>query len=88
MINLTQTMFVIENSDNFLLPFFKDNMDDFSLLSTICYPTYTNTLIHSFGSGMVIYWFGYVDELDNNRNRGIVLHDKFPDRIITLDELL
>eukprot|EP00112_Aurelia_sp_Birch-Aquarium-sp1_P001616 Seg1174.6 transcript_id=Seg1174.6/GoldUCD/mRNA.D3Y31 product="putative protein C15orf41-like" protein_id=Seg1174.6/GoldUCD/D3Y31 len=46
--------------------------------------SYTNR----FGSGMVIYWFGYIDELDNNRNRGIVLHDKFPDRIITLDELL
>ena len=88
MINLTQAKFVMENSDNFQWPFFKDNMHDSSLLSSICYPTNTNTLIHSFGSGMVIYWFGYVDELDNNRNRGIVLHDKFPDRIITLDELL
>jgi len=48
------------------------------------YWSYTNR----FGSGMVIYWFGFIDELDNNKNRGIILYDKLPDEITTLDMLL
>ncbi|CAH1791558.1 unnamed protein product, partial [Owenia fusiformis] len=31
-----------------------------------------------FGPGMVIYWFGFIDELDCNRNKGIILMDHFP----------
>ena len=41
-----------------------------------------------FGPGMVIYWFGFIDELDCNRERGIILKDDFPTDIITLDSLL
>ena len=37
---------------------------------------------------MVIYWFGFIDELDINRSRGIILEDKFPEEIVTLDMLL
>lgn len=45
-------------------------------------------LLCRFGSGIVIYWFGYIDAIDINRNRGIMMHDKFPDQILTLDLLL
>ncbi|XP_078000917.1 CDAN1-interacting nuclease 1-like [Glandiceps talaboti] len=41
-----------------------------------------------FGPGMVIYWFGYIDELDVHRNRGILLKDDFPDDIVTLHDTL
>jgi len=34
-----------------------------------------------FGPGLVIYWFGYIKQLDNNVDRGIVLMDRFPDNI-------
>ena len=44
--------------------------------------------IHRFGPGMVIYWFGFIDELDCNRERGIILKDDFPTDIITLESLL
>jgi hypothetical protein len=37
-----------------------------------------------FGSGLVIYWFGFIDELDVNRDKGIMLLDCFPDNIVTL----
>lgn len=32
-----------------------------------------------FGSGLVIYWFGYIKQLDSNSEAGIVLTDRFPD---------
>jgi len=35
--------------------------------------------LNRFGSGMVIYWFGYVGHLDSNRSAGIMLSDSFPD---------
>ncbi|KAL5009228.1 hypothetical protein ScPMuIL_014809 [Solemya velum] len=38
-----------------------------------------------FGPGMVIYWFGFIDELDNNTEKGIILRDSFPQNIVTLD---
>ena len=31
-----------------------------------------------FGPGMVIYWFGFIDELDVNQEKGIILRDCFP----------
>lgn len=37
-----------------------------------------------FGSGMVIYWFGYIEELDTNRGKGIMLQESFPIADITL----
>ncbi|XP_020632718.1 uncharacterized protein C15orf41 homolog isoform X2 [Orbicella faveolata] len=41
-----------------------------------------------FGPGMVIYWFGFIDELDCNRERGIILKEDFPTDIVTLESLL
>lgn len=41
-----------------------------------------------FGPGMVIYWFGYIDEVDCIRDRGIILKDDFPADIVTLESLL
>uniref|UniRef100_A0A8C5QXV3 CDAN1-interacting nuclease 1 n=1 Tax=Leptobrachium leishanense TaxID=445787 RepID=A0A8C5QXV3_9ANUR len=37
-----------------------------------------------FGPGLVIYWHGFIEELDCNRERGILLKDEFPDNIVTL----
>ncbi|WAR19185.1 CDIN1-like protein [Mya arenaria] len=39
----------------------------------------------SFGPGMVIYWFGFIDELDVNQDKGIILRDHFPDHIVKMD---
>lgn len=41
-----------------------------------------------FGPGMVIYWFGFIDELDCNRDQGIILCDGFPSNLITLTSLV
>ena len=38
-----------------------------------------------FGPGMVIYWFGFIDELDINQDKGIILRDHFPEEIIKMD---
>ena len=46
--------------------------------------SYTNR----FGPGLVIYWFGFIDELDINLERGVMLKDEFPSNIITLESLL
>ncbi|KAI1895299.1 hypothetical protein AGOR_G00104860 [Albula goreensis] len=37
-----------------------------------------------FGPGLVIYWHGFIEELDCNRDRGILLGDGFPSDIVTL----
>jgi len=34
-----------------------------------------------FGPGLVIYWFGYIKQLDNNGEAGISLTDRFPENI-------
>ncbi|XP_046848945.1 CDAN1-interacting nuclease 1-like [Xenia sp. Carnegie-2017] len=41
-----------------------------------------------FGPGMVIYWFGYIDELDCHKDKGILLADCFPSSIVTLTSLV
>ncbi|XP_074647928.1 CDAN1-interacting nuclease 1-like [Tubulanus polymorphus] len=38
-----------------------------------------------FGPGMVIYWFGFIDELDSNRDKGILLKDNFPESITKMN---
>lgn len=40
-----------------------------------------------YGPGMVIYWFGFIDELDDNRDRGIIVSDHFPTDIQLCDPL-
>lgn len=37
-----------------------------------------------FGPGLVIYWYGFIGELDCQRDRGILLKDHFPTDIVTL----
>lgn len=37
-----------------------------------------------FGPGLVIYWYGFISELDCQRDRGILLKDSFPTDIVTL----
>ncbi|XP_061074328.1 CDAN1-interacting nuclease 1 isoform X1 [Conger conger] len=37
-----------------------------------------------FGPGLVIYWHGFIEELDCNRDRGILLGDRFPSDVVTL----
>ncbi|XP_008015302.1 CDAN1-interacting nuclease 1 isoform X2 [Chlorocebus sabaeus] len=37
-----------------------------------------------FGPGLVIYWYGFIQELDCNRERGILLKACFPTNIVTL----
>lgn len=37
-----------------------------------------------FGPGLVIYWYGFISELDCQRDRGILLKDCFPADIVTL----
>ena len=40
-----------------------------------------------FGPGMVIYWFGFIEELDVHRDKGIILRDSFPENIVRLNPL-
>ena len=42
-------------------------------------------VIFRFGPGMVIYWFGFIDELDVNQEKGIILRDCFPENIVKMD---
>lgn len=46
--------------------------------------SYTNR----FGPGLVIYWFGFINELNVNVERGLTLSDCFPTDVITLESLL
>ena len=38
-----------------------------------------------FGPGIVIYWFGFIEELDVNRNKGILLYDHLPENFVHFD---
>ncbi|KAF2365647.1 Protein of unknown function with TPD sequence-motif [Trinorchestia longiramus] len=40
-----------------------------------------------FGPGLVIYWFGFIDELNNLEDKGILVRDCFPDDIVAMDPL-
>ncbi|KAM9355758.1 CDAN1-interacting nuclease 1 isoform 1-T2 [Pholidichthys leucotaenia] len=42
------------------------------------------TDFYRFGPGLVIYWYGFIGELDCQRDRGILLKDCFPTDIVTL----
>lgn len=47
---------------------------------TVCF-----VFVHCrFGPGLVIYWYGFIGELDCQRDRGILLKDCFPTDIVTL----
>jgi len=38
-----------------------------------------------FGPGIVIYWFGFIEELDVNRSKGILLFDHLPENFVHFD---
>jgi len=38
-----------------------------------------------FGPGIVIYWFGFIEELDVNRSKGILLFDHLPGNFVHFD---
>ncbi|KAK7016719.1 CDAN1-interacting nuclease 1, partial [Halocaridina rubra] len=38
-----------------------------------------------FGPGLVIYWFGFIEELDEHRAKGIMIMDHFPKEITFMD---
>ena len=38
-----------------------------------------------YGPGMVIYWFGFIDDIDSNRDKGIIVCDDFPQNIEICD---
>lgn len=40
--------------------------------------------LNRFGSGLVIYWFGFIDELNVNCDKGIMLLDSFPHDVVTI----
>ena len=40
-----------------------------------------------FGPGLVIYWFGFIEELDKNRDKGILVSDHFPVDIVYCEPL-
>ncbi|XP_064089356.1 CDAN1-interacting nuclease 1-like [Macrobrachium nipponense] len=40
-----------------------------------------------FGPGLVIYWFGYIEELDEHREKGIIIMDSFPTNITFMNPL-
>ena len=46
--------------------------------------SYTNR----YGPGLVIYWFGFIEELDVNMEQGIMLMDRFPQDVVALETLL
>ena len=46
---------------------------------------YVYILFSRFGSGLVIYWFGFIEELDVNTEKGILLMDHFPTDITAMN---
>jgi len=41
-----------------------------------------------YGPGMVIYWFGFIDELQFDEDSGIYLIDHFPSNTVTLQSIM
>lgn len=41
-----------------------------------------------FGFGMVIYWFGFIEELDIDREKGIILSDNFLENIVWMNFIM
>jgi hypothetical protein len=37
-----------------------------------------------YGPGMVIYWFGFIEELDCHRDEGILLYDNLPTNLFSI----
>lgn len=56
----------------------------FSRMTSIQYTHAVLPCFCRFGPGLVIYWYGFIQELDCNRERGILLKACFPTDIVTL----
>ena len=41
-----------------------------------------NSYWNRFGPGLVIYWFGFIDDLASKKYGGIMLTDRFPDDFV------
>ncbi len=41
-----------------------------------------------FGPGLVIYWFGFVDSIDQNIDQKILISSDFPENIQTMKQIL
>eukprot|EP00026_Physarum_polycephalum_P003122 Phypoly_transcript_03131.p1 GENE.Phypoly_transcript_03131~~Phypoly_transcript_03131.p1 ORF type:complete len:271 (-),score=29.55 Phypoly_transcript_03131:1556-2368(-) len=41
--------------------------------------------VNRYGSGLVIYWFGYLKDLNNMTEEGILLLDSFPTNVVFLE---
>ena len=35
-------------------------------------------IAYRFGPGLVVYWFGFIEELDTTASQGVLLADSFP----------
>ena len=44
-----------------------------------------NSYWNRFGPGLVIYWFGFIDDLASQKYGGIMLADRFPDDFVRYD---
>jgi len=44
-----------------------------------------NSYWNRFGPGLVIYWFGFIDDLASQKYGGIMLTDRFPDDFVRYD---
>ncbi|GIY93591.1 CDAN1-interacting nuclease 1 [Caerostris extrusa] len=40
-----------------------------------------------FGPGLVIYWDGFVDEINNNKKQGVIVRDRVPAEVTYMDPL-
>ena len=40
-----------------------------------------------FGPGLVIYWFGHIDEIADKPADGILVYDHFPDNFVSMNGL-
>lgn len=43
------------------------------------------TLSCRFGPGMVIYWFGHVDDIEDNSDKGILVKTDLPENVVRLN---
>ena len=67
------------------LPDLPDLPDLQQRLCFILYFRYFRSYQNRFGPGIVIYWFGFIAELDVNRGKGVLLYDHLPENFIQFD---
>ncbi|KAK8788538.1 hypothetical protein V5799_021684 [Amblyomma americanum] len=57
-----------------------------------CHRTYSRDQYQSywnrFGRGLVIYWFGFVDEIVGSRNEGFIIRDHMPKNVVRMEDAM